>query len=75
MYTVLVHYMGSSTSGIFFQCSPDMWGPHLGLVRVISTSCNQLTINDREKPGSAPAITKGSFRNLVVLWYMMLYMT
>lgn len=75
MYTVFVHYMDPSTTGIFFHCSPDMWGPPWGLVQVISISCNQLTINDRENHGSAPAITKVSFKSLVVLWYMTLYMT
>lgn len=63
---VLVHDMDSFTKGIFFHCSPDMWGPPWGLFQVTSTSHNLLAINDRTKHGSAPAITKVSFKNLVI---------
>lgn len=68
MYPVLFHYMDLSTTGIFFHRSPDMDGGGLswGLVQVISTLCNQLTINDRGKHGSASVITKVVFKILLL---------
>jgi len=39
--------MDSFSKGIFFHCSPDMWGPPWGLFQVTSISRNQLVKNGR----------------------------